>query len=112
MEVMRMRVWFMKTNDPSRIVAIVPPPSDQYLYEYDPQPRFFLLRGSVHPFTRVTNVLKRSTMDDMRLFVKAHSLRLREPEALYTAAYYDELTEEEREEWEAFKKALMEEEWR
>ncbi|MCW7078230.1 MAG: hypothetical protein OCU22_03755 [Canidatus Methanoxibalbensis ujae] len=109
MEVMQMRVWFMKTSDPSRIVAIVPPPSDQYLYEYDPQPKYLLLKGRVHPFTRVTNVLKRSTMDDIRRFVKAHSLRLREPEALYTAAYQypsDELTVEEEEEWEEYKKLL------
>ena len=80
MEVMRMRAWFMKTSDSSRIVAIVMPPSDQYLYEYNPQPRLFLLKGKVHPFTRVVNVLERSTMDDIRGFVKSHSLRLRDPE--------------------------------
>ena len=110
-----MRAWFMKTSDPSKIVAIVMPPSDQYLYESNPQPRYFILRGKVNPFTRVVNVLERSTMDDLRLFVKMHSLRLRESEALYTHAYrcdYDELSEEEKAEWEEFILSLKEEGWR
>ncbi|MHC1568659.1 MAG: hypothetical protein ACXQTT_03580 [Candidatus Syntropharchaeia archaeon] len=87
MEVMRMRAWFMKTSDSSRIVAIVMPPSDQYL--------------------------DRATMDDIRGFVKSHSLRLRDLEVLYTYAYRcDELSEEEKEEWEEFILSLKEEGWR
>jgi len=69
------RTYYLKTNDPQRLVEITFDESGEMVFN--------IIRAQVDPFSAFSNTLRNPVMKAAREEARAHGLRVREPGRMF-----------------------------